>query len=147
MALGTVGTSTLVSQIWQNTYDIIDANVSDSKDRTKWIYSAFPVERKRTEDMFPCIIIDGTSIDAEQFVMGNTKMYRWTVPISVFSKHMGTCDTISDDIVNQLNSNSGSFTTYGFYQPIIRVSSPTHTIIANQSLHERRIELIVEGAV
>lgn len=147
MTIGTVSNSNIVSQLWKNVYDIINTTITDPKSRSKWIYSSWPAEEKGTADTFPRIIIDGASIDSEQFVMGSKKLYKWTVPIYVYDTHMGTCDSLADSVVEKLNANAGSFTTYGFFQPIVSISSPTTVIINGNIVHERRMDLDVEGDI
>ena len=147
MALGTMASSNLVSQAWQNVYEVINSNVSDPKSRSKWIYAAFPASRKGTADVFPCVIIESPSIDAEQFVMGSQKRYIWTIPIEVYDTKMATCDSVSDSVFEQLNSNSGSFTANGMFQPLITAMPTTHTIISGNILHYKRIEVRLEGVI
>ena len=147
MSLGTVDSSNIVSQVWQNVYDIVKYNVSDPKGRDKWVYSAFPAARDATVDTFPCIVIDGSQITSEHFVIGSNKRYVWTIPIYVYDTTMATCDSVSDSVVEQLEANKGSLTTYGFFQSLISVSQPSHIIVSNNIIHERRIDLRVEGVV
>lgn len=147
VALGTITSANLISQVWQNVYAVINTHVSDPKSRTKWIYAAFPTERKGTDDVFPCIIIDGARMDSGQFVMGSSKNYIWVIPISVYDSTMATCDSVSDSVMEQLESNKGSFTAYGAYQPLTSAAPTTHTILGKEVIHERRIELRLESVI
>lgn len=147
MALGTVAGSTIVSQVWKNVYEVISTHVTDPLSRSRWVWSAFPIERKGTEALFPCIVIESPSIGSDQFVIGSTKMYEWSVPVSVYHTKMATCDTVADDIMNQLEANSGTFTDRGLNQPSITAAPTTHGVVNNQPIHEKRIEVSFEGAL
>lgn len=148
MALGTISGSNLVSQVWQNLFEIIDTNVTDPKSRVKsMVYSAFPMSRKGTEDTFPCIIIESPDLTAEQFVLGSAKRYTWTIPVSIYNTNMATLDSVSDEVLKELETNKGSLNPLGLFQ-INYLSAPTtHTVIDRQVVHEKRIDVQLEGVI
>lgn len=147
MALGTVSGSVLVSQVWQNVYEVINSNVTDPKSRTKWVYSAFPQSRKGTEDTFPCIVIESPTISRDNFVFGSVYRHVWSIPISVYDTTMATCDTVSDSVIYQIESNKGSLSPLKMFNYDILTTPTTHVVIDGNIIHEKRIEIQFEGVV
>ena len=148
VALANITKSNLISQVWQNVYDILNSNLTDPKSRSKWIYAAFPSVRKGTADTYPCIIIESPDMSGENIIMGHSsRSYRWSIPISVYSTRMEDVDTIADDIINTLETNKGSLSTNNLYQFNVDSTPVMHTVIASQIVHEKRILVTVESVV
>lgn len=148
MTLEAINQNNLISQIWQNIYELIKT-IPDPKSRgTQWIFSAFPQQRKEVADVYPCIIIESPELSGENFIFGHsTRKYSWTIPISIYATRMETVDVLADSVLSTLESNKGSLETTGMYQLNFRASAAMHSIIAGNIIHEKRIDVEVEGVV
>jgi len=149
--IASITKSNLLDQSWQNVYKVISDNVSDPLNRgtpTAWIHSAFPQERKGTMAFYPKIIIENPNLSGENFVFGHPeRRYTWNIPISVYDTRMDRCATVASDILYALETNKGSLETNGMNM-LNFTSSPTfHNVIANQVVHEIRINVYCEGVV
>jgi hypothetical protein len=148
VAQGTLSSANLISQVWQNVRDLINATVTNPKGTAQWIFSAFPLNRSTANpSVYPCIIIDGAQVSSSAFVIGTVQFRTFTVPVSIYSTHMGTLDSISNSVASAIVNNPGSFTSFGYNQPSLSVSNPAHAVIADKVVHERRMELKLEGVI
>lgn len=114
----------LVSESWQNIYDLINnkSNVVDPtttvNEKRKWVYSRIPDVKASDFKGFPFIVVHPSTVDFGDFQSANRQMQvvAFTVEIEVFTcdrgfgnqdaKGMTYLDAISDDILQTLNSQT-----------------------------------------
>jgi len=147
--MGVVDSTKLISEAWNNVYSILNTHLTDPKNRgVKWIWSAFPVARKGTADVFPCVVIESPDLSGANIIFGHSKReYTWSILISVYAKRMEYCDTVSDDVLEQLETYKGSLDTWNM-QMLNFISSPTmHAVVDGQVIHEKRIEIEMRGLI
>jgi hypothetical protein len=146
--LGTVNANNIYSQVWTNLYAIVNT-ISDPASRgVQWIYAAFPQEVKHTASVYPAIIIDSPNALGKNVTFTHVnRYYEFDIPISIYATRMDTCDGLASTVLSTLNNNRGSLEANGM-QMFNPESSPTfHSMVANQMVHEKRINIKVVSYV
>jgi len=131
MTATVVNNSNLLSESWQNIYDIINnkSNVTDpttpATEKRKWVYSRVPVVKAVDFKGFPFIVIHPSTIDFGDTQSANrqTQTVSFSIEVEVFTcdrgfgnqdaKGMSQLDAISDDILQSLNAQSSRNTLSG----------------------------------
>lgn len=151
MAVPNLTKGSIIQNSWQNCYNIINTHVSDPSSRSiKWVFSAYPDTRKwpSGKDIFPIIVIDSTDISGEHIVFGdNPKNYTFSIPVSVHATRMETIDTLSDTVINTLETYRGSLETWGMNMYSVDSTPTIHSIIEGNIIHQKNINIRFEGTV
>jgi hypothetical protein len=149
LALGTVNSNNLISQTWNNVYALINT-ISDpaSRGTVQWIFAAFPQERKGTADVYPAIIIESVNAQGNNITFAHaSRKYEMDIPISIFATRMDTVDGLASTVISTLNNNRGSLESNGMQMFNIESTPTFHSMVANQVIHEKRINIRCEGYV
>ena len=148
VSLGTVTSSNIISQVWDNIYSLINTIPDPANRGISWILSAFPQERKGTADVYPMIVIDSPDAKGENLTFSHTKrQYTWRIPIGVYATRMETVDGMSNTVITTLNNNRASIETRGMNMLDVESTPTFHPIIGGQVIHEKRINVTVVGYV
>jgi hypothetical protein len=110
-----ISKSTIVSNIWENFYDRVDATVTDPNiaNRSKWIYSTFPMEdiENRSID-YPVIVINPIGITWEKFSL--RKNYAMcSITIELYTTSAVNSDTYTDSIIDGIETSKDDLRTVG----------------------------------
>jgi hypothetical protein len=148
LTLGTVNSSNIYTQVWNNIYSVVNTISDPSSRGIQWIFSAFPQQTNHTASVYPAIIIDSPNAIGKNITFAHTnRYYEFDIPISIYATRMDTCDGLASTVLATLNNNRGSLETNGM-QMFNPDSSPTfHSIVANQIIHEKRINIKVVSYV
>ena len=122
-----VSKTTLISEPWQNVFDLINSNsnvadpVTTAAEFRKWVYSRDPNVKKASFQGFPYIVVNpATAIFGEagraQSVDGKGRMVEWGIEVEVVSSDYGANNedgkgnahnnAISDDILEVFNDST-----------------------------------------
>lgn len=148
LTLGTVNANNIYMQVWNNLYSVV-STISDPSSRgVSWIFSAFPQEVKNTANVYPAIIIDSPNAAGKNITFTHTnRYYEFDIPISIYATRMDTIDGLASTVVSTLNNNRGSLEANGMQMFNIEASPTFHSLVANQIIHEKRINVKVVGYV
>lgn len=148
MALANISKTNIVSQVWQNLFELVETIPDPSSRGVQFIFSAFPQQRKGTASVYPCVIIESPDVSGNNIILGHSlRSYNWSIPISIYSTRMETVDSLADSVLGTLEASKGSLEANGMYQ-LNFTSSPTfHAVVGGNIIHEKRIVVEAEGLV
>jgi len=134
-----VDKSNMLSESWQNVYDLINdkSNVSDPTtlptQSRKWVYSREPDIKGSAFKGFPYIIVNPAVLDFGDEQTGNRQIQsvNWSIEVEVVTSDRGfnneggkgqiQNDAISDDIIEAINNETNRKTLAGnglrFFKP------------------------------
>jgi hypothetical protein len=139
-----ISKSTIVSDIWENFYDRVNATVTDpnASKRTKWIYSTFPLEdiENRSID-WPVVVINPITISWEKFSL--TKNYAMcSINIELYTTSAAKADEYTDKILDGIETSKDDLRDLGieliyltdrFSDVVFRGKNTIHTNTLNFS--------------
>ena len=110
-----ISKSSIVSDIWENFYDRINATVTDPNvsNRSKWIFSSFPLEdiENRSID-YPLIVINPIGITWEKFSL--TKNYAvGSIDIELYTTSAESSDNYTDSILDGIETSKAILRAVG----------------------------------
>jgi len=101
--------SSLVTDVWDTFYDIISNNVSDPKNRgIKWIHTEFPDADIKSPSDYPRLTIASPEVNHRRLGIKGTNA-ELSVDIGIYVTRKETLDSLSDSIINAINSNLNTF--------------------------------------
>ena len=130
MTASAVTRSNMLSESWNNIYQLLLANVTDptigSAEFRKWFYTRDPDVKAAGFAGYPFIIIHPSLVDFStgmKSVDANARMVEWTLEIEVVTSDRGVGnsagngasqnDTITDSVISVLNSTTNRKTLRG----------------------------------
>lgn len=142
MTSASIAKTTLLSQAWENSYNLINTRtiVADPRDpenkgfRAKFVHRRHPSGRDTNADIYPYIVVNSPKIKFTQVsVDGTFKKVTWEQLVEVRTsdsdrarrdKGASDYDSIMDDLLAlNHNSNQDTVRAYGMHFPKIEVSS------------------------
>lgn len=157
----------LLSESWQNIYDLINnkSNVADplttSSEKRKWVYSRVPDIKAADFKGFPFIVIHPSTGSFGDMQTGNRRIQAgtvFTIEIEIFTcdrgfgnqdaKGMAHLDAISDDVMECLNTAANRNTLSGnglrFAKP--NVANVSTEELDNTLIYRRSFIITFRGA-
>ena len=150
----TITYNNLVSESWQNVYDLIKSSVTDplGQSNRKWVYTRDPNLKSLSGQQLPYIVVNPSmiSFDDKQTVDLKVKTVNWSVELEIVStdgvagdalkgKGQTQNDSITDSLLSVFNSvtNRNTLAANGLKFSIPEVTA-AGTIIINQQVVYRR---------
>ena len=161
MTASFVSKSTMLSQAWQNVYDIVNnkSYVADpttvSTQSRKWIYSREPDIKAMDFQEFPYIIVNPATLSFGKLRSGNRQLrsVSWSIIIEVVTcdrgfsnsdgKGMTHLDVISDDIIEAFNNETvqNTLRANGLLGSTPNVTAAVAEDFSNTKIYRRSIAL------
>ncbi len=144
----TVTNSTIRTEVWNEVYTFINADVSDPESRSaKWIFGAFP----NPDDSFvgyPIIIIDPVKKSNVSNVktMGSSGVYKKVidVEITIYAVKSAQIDSLSDSIEAQAISNSSDLRAQGLNETQVTDGDTDTLLVGGDRVHVKPMNLRLE---
>ena len=140
--MGTVSQSTIFSNTFQTIFDLLEENLTDtgsSSNRTKWIYSAYPDKDFDEKNDYPIVVVDPATITADPLTLSDVNEIQINVPIYIYSTSNSELDTISDDVMDELEKGIATLEMNKMFNKRI-ISTFTDTVFRGDiKLHMRVI--------
>jgi len=116
-----------VTTVWNTFYSVINSNVSDPKNRgIKWIHTEFPDADIRSPSDYPRLTITSPDITHRRLGMKGTNA-EFMIDIGIHVTRKETLDSLSDSVINAINTNLDTFRQNLIYS-VNLASSATGTI-------------------
>ena len=134
-----VSQSTIFSKTFETIYDLLNANLTDPKSRSRWIYSSFPDKDLTNKDDYPVVIVDKAGISASPITFKDLNFVDVTIPVDVFSTSSSELDSISDAIYDEMEDNIATLHSNGLKHKTIMSSIEDTLIKEGLKIHMKTI--------
>ena len=106
-----------VTTLWNNLFTIIKDNITDPEGRGKrFVFASYPDKVGGNFPGFPIIIVNTIGVTTKrETINSGTKNREIECVIDIHSNKVSTLDILSDDVINQLETNESTLNTYGLY--------------------------------
>lgn len=144
----TVTNTTIRTEVWNEVYTFINADVSDPESRgSKWIFGAFP----NPDDSFvgyPIIVIDPVKKSNVSNVktLGSGGVYKKVVDveITIYAVKSAQIDSLADSIEEQVGLNSSDLRAEGLNEPELSDGDTDTLLLGGDRVHVKPMNLRLE---
>jgi hypothetical protein len=139
-----IAKSTLVSNIWENFYDRIKAQVtsvtlsiSPGSQTVQTYTSSYSDVNFSSKSNFPIIVINPPRVTQEQFTLGKTQV-NGEIEIEAFATNSQAADKLLDAINNSIETYKGDFADVGLHMLELDDTDNEFIEHGNIKVHRRR---------
>jgi len=108
----TITDEKVFSQAWHKIFETIKT-ISDPGGKSKWVFSSFPEKKIDEPEAYPLIVIPLIDVSYDPLTFTAMKRGPLTVTIDVYSTSSSQLDTISDSIVDKMETSEDAFMASG----------------------------------
>ena len=132
-----VSKTTIFSQAWQTVFNLLNSNLTNPHGSGKWIYASFPDAYIDDKDAYPLVVINSPVISQKALTFGKG-FTTIRIPIAIFTTKAKDLDTISDEIIYDMDNNINTLRSAGLHNKrIFGGGTPTLFTRSGFNVHNR----------
>lgn len=109
MAIGAIAKADMFSNTWECVYDMLNANLTDPRGRSKWIYASFPKLTIDNVTDYPIIVVPPVQCPSTTGLTLSDYEAILFVTVEVYSTNPTQMDTLVDDIFEVFDTKESTF--------------------------------------
>lgn len=110
--MGKINKTAVCTQSWDKIFTVLNT-ISDPAGKTKWLYSAFPMELIDDKGSYPLIVIEPIDTAYSPKTFTNIKSGPLRVVLEVYSTKSQELDTVTDLVADKMEESETSFLASG----------------------------------